>query len=316
MSMTTLERTIRRIGQVFVALAIVGATGYGNPIPVPPPASMPLEEMWIDIGRAGTSLHADFAGEFTFDYIPSEVTAMWFPVPEDSTNIGAGQDGAPLPWAWVDDLYPTVLPEQPFLPMIGWQGPFPSGGAVFSVEYEHDLIERPGKFIFFYAVGTGKYFPTYDKITSANFHISLPGGIIPTTIWLDDTQVGPEYYTFFDSSLEISLTSEFGPFTKDLIVHLVPERIPGDATGEGRVDADDAAILVERWGQTGATWEMGDFNGDGLVGPADAAILAANQGYGTDAVGAGVVPEPNALIALAGGLMTLVSLIVYTRRRR
>jgi len=86
--------------------------------------------------------------------------------------------------------------------------------------------------------------------------------------------------------------------------------IPGDATGEGVVDAADAAILADNWGHSGAVWEMGDFDDDGVVGPADAAILAAHWCPGTGAEQAdpsGAVPEP-ATITLLLGLGLVVAL--------
>ncbi|NLE37455.1 MAG: cadherin-like domain-containing protein, partial [Pirellulaceae bacterium] len=85
-------------------------------------------------------------------------------------------------------------------------------------------------------------------------------------------------------------------------------RLPGDANGDGTVDADDATILAANWGAThvtlagdanrdgvvdgqdarilAATWgkaaganrREGDFDGDGAVGPKDSAILAAHWG--------------------------------------
>jgi hypothetical protein len=87
---------------------------------------------------------------------------------------------------------------------------------------------------------------------------------------------------------------------------------PGDANGDGRVDADDAAILADNWGDRGnESWAKGDFNGDGSVGLPDAAILAANWGYGVTPGEATATPEPNCL-ALVASLLTVVA----TRRRR
>jgi hypothetical protein len=58
-----------------------------------------------------------------------------------------------------------------------------------------------------------------------------------------------------------------------------------DASFDGIVDENDAAILSAHWGQqTGATWADGDFNADGKVNILDAAIFAAN--WGTESYGA------------------------------
>jgi hypothetical protein len=196
---------------------------------------MPLEDMHVQILPHGDGLRATFTGDFTFTYIPEDVTSMLFPVPPDACNIGAWQDGMELSWSWSNEEYPTILPEIPTIPMIEWQGPFPVSGAVFRVDYEHSLIERPEEFIFFYALGTGKYFPTYDKTTTAYFDILLPAGFCVAGVWLDET---PHEYEVVDCHLMITVQSHFGPIVKDLIVSLVPSTIyvatdGNDVTGDG-----------------------------------------------------------------------------------
>ncbi|HLA86333.1 MAG TPA: M14 family zinc carboxypeptidase [Thermoguttaceae bacterium] len=83
--------------------------------------------------------------------------------------------------------------------------------------------------------------------------------------------------------------------------------IPGDATGDNRVNEADAAVLAANWGQGGANWEMGDFNEDGLIGAADASILAANWGAIAET---SPVAEPTAIALLA-----TLAIIVFPRRR-
>ena len=66
-----------------------------NPIPLPVPASMPLENMIIHIDN---NRHATFEGFFTFDFIPADVVKMMFPIPpENATNIHVYQDSVELP---------------------------------------------------------------------------------------------------------------------------------------------------------------------------------------------------------------------------
>lgn len=178
-----------------------------------------------------------FSGDFTFDFIPDgscppeeceAVTAMRFPLPPVSaTNVAVYQDGIPLPWTLATDLYPTILPEYPLLEMFEWSGPFPVGGAVFTVDYEHDVFRRGAEQVFFYSLGTGKYFPTYDKITTAILDIELPVNAGQIGVFLDDTQLDPSNYSLVGNELDITLTSEFGPFTKDLIVTY---RVPSPGT--------------------------------------------------------------------------------------
>ena len=210
-----------------IVKAIVGCaallsaeTVFANPIPVPVPASMPLEEMSIQIDNKP---HATFHGRFTFDYIPTTVTEMLFPIPpENATNIQVWQDAVPLPWTYTPETYFTVLPEYPSLSMLKWSGPFPASGAVFDVSYEHDLFQRDGQFVFFYSLGTGKYFPTYDKLTTAKFEIDLPSSYRLLDILLDGMPVDPSSYTLTGTRLDMTLRSEFRPFTKDLIL-VIPE---------------------------------------------------------------------------------------------
>jgi hypothetical protein len=80
--------------------------------------------------------------------------------------------------------------------------------------------------------------------------------------------------------------------------------LPGDADGNGEVNAADAARLAENWGATilnpsyDTWWEMGDFDGDFRVGPADASILAANWGASGESSGSSPVPEPSTVVLL------------------
>jgi hypothetical protein len=85
-----------------------------------------------------------------------------------------------------------------------------------------------------------------------------------------------------------------------------PYEIPGDATGDGKVDEADAEALSDHWGDQDATWKMGDFNRDEVVDAVDASILAANW-TGSDAASEATsdVPEPSALIVLLAGLFGL-----------
>ncbi|HBO45382.1 MAG TPA: hypothetical protein DD670_15915, partial [Planctomycetaceae bacterium] len=86
----------------------------------------------------------------------------------------------------------------------------------------------------------------------------------------------------------------------------VPERLPGDANGDGYVDAADAATLAAHWGQAGG-WTQGDFNADGTVNAVDASILAANWCPSTPAEQAstGTVPEPSFVAMLTALLFWL-----------
>ncbi|MBN2024656.1 MAG: LamG domain-containing protein [Pirellulales bacterium] len=89
----------------------------------------------------------------------------------------------------------------------------------------------------------------------------------------------------------------------DAAFYQAPVLVPGDATGNGVVDAADAALLAANWlCSSGVGWGQGDFNEDGSVDDLDLAILAANWSAGAGAA----VPEPAAwLLAAAAGLVLL-----------
>jgi len=81
--------------------------------------------------------------------------------------------------------------------------------------------------------------------------------------------------------------------------------VPGDANSDGSIDEQDAAILAENWGESDATWAMGNFDGDTVVGPRDAAILAANWHAPASAESGVSVPEPSVGLLLCGAVATL-----------
>jgi autotransporter-associated beta strand protein len=85
---------------------------------------------------------------------------------------------------------------------------------------------------------------------------------------------------------------------------------PGDANGDGVVDAADYIRLKQYFGQSTAAGTNGDFNGDGMVDWTDLQILMAE--FSTRSVGgAPTAPEPATL-----GLLAIGALAVLRRRRR
>jgi hypothetical protein len=85
--------------------------------------------------------------------------------------------------------------------------------------------------------------------------------------------------------------------------------LPGDANGDGVVDAADYVILKRHFGtSTGAGASEGNFDYDGEVDWADLRVLTGNFGAGGGAPA--VLPEPASLTLLACGFAALL------RRRR
>ncbi|MHC4173024.1 MAG: DUF3160 domain-containing protein [Planctomycetota bacterium] len=222
--MKKLVVTLTMILAGFPPCGVSTTTLIASPIPIPTPASMPLEDIHVEIKPSAGGLAAVVTGEFTFAYIPEDVNSMMLPVPPDANNIRLSADDVELPWVWSSEEYPTALPEMPGIPMIEWQGPFPTDGVVFRVDYDHNLIRRPQEFVFLYALGTGKYFPTYEKMATAYFDIVLAPGFEVAGVWLDDV---PHEYQVIGSHLMVTVQSNFGPITNDLIVSLVPGYFDG-----------------------------------------------------------------------------------------
>ena len=94
----------------------------------------------------------------------------------------------------------------------------------------------------------------------------------------------------------------------------------GDANLNGAVNLDDFNALASNFGQSGATWQQGDFSGDEIVNLTDFNLLAANFGIsaGPDgptaedwsALGA-ALPEP----ALPLFIMSVAALAARRARR-
>ena len=53
----------------------------------------------------------------------------------------------------------------------------------------------------------------------------------------------------------------------------------GDASGNGRVDLEDFAIIASYYGQDVIGWEQGDFNGDRTVDNDDLLAMASRWLY-------------------------------------
>jgi len=113
----------------------------------------------------------------------------------------------------------------------------------------------------------------------------------------------------------VNSDSDVRAWSIDEIIISTPPTVPGDASGDGDVDDEDAAILAQNWGANGQAigWSQGDFNGDHMVNAADAAIQVANWGYGASE--GHPVPEPATLATLVGGLIALATLFGRPKSR-
>ncbi len=241
---------LRQCIRFFLLISVIalGARADANPIPWPRPASMPLEDMYSYLDETDQGgLRETFTGNYYFDYVPEDVFMMKYPVPPESDSISVAEGKLPedwhfspgifpllhemqipmnpVDWYYIRELYPTVLPEWPGIPMIAWNGPFPEK-CFFNVKYRHELLKRGNDYIYFYALGTGKYYETYTKEAIAYLDISMPKHYTMHHLFLDHTPhafaVTCEENDFGEKRRIVSIvaSAEFSSFRKDIIGHI------------------------------------------------------------------------------------------------
>ena len=179
---------------------------------------------------------------------------------------------------------------------------FGPDGKLYASTYAHNGVIR-----YDVTAGTSENF-----IASAGSPIDLCSGLMfhPLTGNLLVSSYRTNQILEFDGTTG-SYIGVFANVNQAWCISMAPVTIPGDANGDGVVDAGDAAILAANWlSDTNATWGMGDFNDDGVVDDMDAAILAANWQHGVSADAA--VPEPGVLTMI---LLAAVSVVALRHRR-
>lgn len=207
---------------IAVVLTLVAASVAGNPIPVPS-LLMPEEFIDADIGGSPDALRAIVDGCYPFTNLGHQSVKMLYPVAPASTNIGVWMDGSPVNWWWSTEAYPTILPEWPLLPMTEWNiQPVPDQFSI-TAHYEHDVVRRPGEFVFLYPMGTGKYLQTYAKQTTALVTVSLDGRYLPKGVFRDaDSAPFRLAASEDDWRLSAEVTSEmFYPLLQDFILTFI-----------------------------------------------------------------------------------------------
>jgi len=308
---------------VLIALAVVLCPAVlANPIPWPLPASMPLEDMYAFLDEVDSGgLRETFYGDYYFSYIPSDLYMMKYPLPPDSDGISVAMgklpegwqfDPASLPfihemaiprdpihWYYIRELYPTVVPEWPGIPMIAWRGwcgeavpaedaPCFPKQALFSVKYQHNLLQRGhNRYVYFYALGTGKYYETYQKQAISFLDVSMPVTYNMDRLFLDHTPHAFAVTTERDANgrprsiVSVYATAQFGPFTKDIIGHVRPWYVTADANHDDATNILDLIAVRNQLGRdpsTDSAASDADVDGDGRVTITDLILVRNHLG--------------------------------------
>ena len=305
----------RRLLITGVALMVV-AGAQANPIPWPLPAKMPLEDMYSELFEYDCpgGLREFYTGDYYFSYIPKDLECMKYPLPPDAEQVevlGAKLPDdwefngwmlpyihelmpplEPLPWNYIWEEYPTVLPEWPLIPMIEWRNfgmPFPPK-AMFRVKYAHNLLRRGNDLVYFYALGTGKYYQTYQKEAISFLDITMPSSFNMYRLFLDTTP-HPFAVTCENGKTVISIyaTAEYGPFDRDIIGIIRPWLVAADVNYDGATNILDLIKVRNSLGvspATDAAADDADVNGDGVVNVLDLIRIRNHMGEAADTTAA------------------------------
>jgi len=217
---------------LIAALAIILAMNALAAAIPPPLVEMPFEQVDIKIQPYNGVLRATFSGDYTFTYIVSFLEKIEFPVPPDANNISGWMNGTPLSHQWSSRTIPSILPEFPVIPVLGWLGPFPHSGGILKVQYEHGLIKRLGEFIYF-----SPFILDRGTATTVTVKIQIPAGFAVAGVWLRNI---PQEYSVNGRQLEMSFQTHTAPIygPAELLVSLVPTTLyvstdGNDFTGDG-----------------------------------------------------------------------------------
>ncbi len=145
-----------------------------------------------------------------------------------------------------------------------------------------DLQSQTAKLIFDYLSGSDLYLTIHGLL---NNQIYASGVGVNPLICLDNT-------------------------TTDTVT--VEATVAGDANLDGETNGVDLDIVLSNYNKTGMTWAQGDFDGNGTVNGVDLDILLSNYNK-TAAATAAAVPEPDAIVLLGVGG---ISLLGFARRQR
>ena len=211
-----------------------------------------VREIDVTITQTGQDLQANVSGTFGLGganfCFPENITL--FPVPPDANNI----DVSSVPWTWSVEIYQTLyLPEEPNWPMIQWElvyftGPYYPFTVWYSFHYEHILIKREGKFIFFYSnESLGTYWFLYGPhglFYAEDFTVHFPSTYSIEGVWSRDI---PIPYQVNATNLTFSVDSEHIDRITIILRGPCEHVLEGDLNDDCVVDFKDLAVMGSNW---------------------------------------------------------------------
>jgi hypothetical protein len=273
------------VTRVLLAASVLGLMvsfyASANPIAMPN-GSYIDEDLHIRILPDGNSLKATVTSEFTLYPQTYAVATILFPVPRDTRNVSVflveGLVQTPLAWHWSTDPwnYTTIVPEEPNLPIIQWDGNWAVNTTThFKVTYQHDLIDRPDEKVFFYASGVSKLSGT-TQFFNVDFDVNLPpcysvSSLSQNTTTWPYTQSGYMMNFLIHPSESGAGSLGFRIYT-DTIMSLKPDVAACDCSSNGTPDYKELSYTFTFFAPR--TWRgtrpditpsdyEGDFDGDG-----------------------------------------------------
>lgn len=293
--------------------ADVGLTLTGSPVLSAEKAVTGSQSVKMPAGADYYADYVDMLSGLTNKNIGTVVMRVYV----ESTETYSTDDNAQITFIEINPSQdPNQVPFDPEYRCLELNHGWPSGGELGYHTF-YNTHSSP------HWLTTGKTLSADDWYTVAVAFNGVYGGNPVVSIWaaqgtdvtpadlvVDQTSFGLEAFSF--DYLHVNGTWQSAFYMDNVQIYDafgegITNLTLGDANGDGKVNADDAAMLAANWLKTGnATWRDGDFNGDRNVDDIDATILAAN--WQTAAPESASVPEPSTIVVLLSGCLLAFAL--------
>lgn len=234
-------------------VACSSLAALGNPIPI---TTLLMPEEYIDalIFVEQGRLWAVVEGSYLFENTGVSGATMYYPVPENTTEIGVWLDGRELGWRYatygreISPRYPTAAGNYR---MIVWEALELPRRFQIKVHYRHELPQLGGRYAFLYALGTGRFLADPEE-TTAYVKVRLELDLSDLEAFVGPSPLGCQLdRAAGETVLSLTVKSEpFRPLVEDLLImfrHVlsIPEAIDGD--GDGRISDGEMRQAVRYW---------------------------------------------------------------------